>query len=160
MIEAFITFLFIGYLKPGPGTWGSVSGILLAYPIHTYGGPVLLFLIIILLGFFGTLAISYTTKDSNKVDREQIIIDEVVGQLIALIPISVVAHFYQQTTTNIGILVFISFLSFRFFDIVKLGPIKRADQRDDAFGVMLDDVYAGIVSGVIITIIMVIIYVF
>ena len=120
----------------------------------------MLFFITVLLALIGTIAIAHTAKGSQKLDRDEIVIDEVVGQLISLLPISVLTHFYQLTTTNLGILIFISFLSFRFFDIIKIGPIKRADQREDAFGVMLDDIYAGLTTSVIIIFVMVTVYVF
>tara|TARA_Y100000739_G_C20560762_1_gene442954 strand:- start:106 stop:588 length:483 start_codon:yes stop_codon:yes gene_type:complete len=158
--EAFITFLYIGYIKPAPGTWGSASAILLAYPLHIYGGPFLLFFIIVLLTFLGTIAIARSAEGSKKLDRDEIVLDEVVGQLIALLPISMLAHFYQLTAINLGLMVFISFLSFRFFDIVKIGLIKQADQRKDAFGVMLDDIYAGLTAAMLIILIMVIVYAF
>ena len=158
MLEAFITVFFIGYIKVAPGTFGSLIGVIIAIAIYLNAGPYLFFVIILLLASLGTIAIHHSTKKIKNKDRKEIVIDEVVGQLISLFPISVMAYTHGLDPNDLWPFIFYGFLSFRFFDIFKFGPIKQADNRNDAIGVMLDDVYAGIVSALLLMALMVIIY--
>jgi len=84
------------------------------------------------------------TAGSDDHDPSEIVVDELVGQWIALLPLS-----YAAWSMDISILAMwpgwiAAFVLFRFFDITKLGPIGWADRRGDPLGVMLDDVIAGI----------------
>ena len=158
VLEAFITVFFIGHIKAAPGTFGSLFGVTLMIVIYLNADPYIFFVIILLLALLGTIAIHHSTKDIKNKDRKEIVIDEVVGQSISLFPISLMAYTKELDLIDLWPFIFFGFLSFRFFDIFKFGPIKRADQRDDAIGVMLDDVYAGIVSALLLMALMVIIY--
>lgn len=133
----------VGLIKPAPGTWGSLVALPLAYGLHLAGGPVLLLAGTIAAFFLGWWATATVTRGSDNHDPSEIVIDEVVGQWIALLPVSLGA-----TTSGAGILALwpgwiSAFLFFRLFDIWKPGPVGMADRRHDALGVMLDDVIAG-----------------
>ena len=83
------------------------------------------------------------TAGSDDHDPSEIVVDELVGQWIALLPLS-----YAAWSMGINILAMwpgwiAAFALFRLFDIWKPGPIGWADRRGDALGVMLDDVIAG-----------------
>ena len=158
VLEAFITVFFIGYIKVAPGTFGSLFGVIFMITVYLNVGPYLFFIIVLILALIGTIAISFATKKIKNKDRKEIIIDEVVGQSISLFPISVMAYRHGLDLNDLWLFIFFGFLSFRFFDIFKFGPIKRADERNDAIGVMLDDVYAGLVSALLLMALMVIIY--
>ena len=158
VLEAFITVFFIGYIKVAPGTFGSLAGVILTIAIYLKAGPYLFFVIILLLALLGIIAIHHSTKKIKNKDRKEIVIDEVVGQSISLFPISVMASKHGLDLNDLWPFIFFGFLSFRFFDIFKFGPVKRADNRNDAIGVMLDDVYAGIVSALLLMVLMVVIY--
>ena len=158
VLEAFITVFFIGYIKIAPGTFGSLVGVILTIAIYLNADPYLFFVIILLLALLGTIAIHHSTKKIKNKDRKEIVIDEVVGQSISLFPISLMAYTHGLDLNDLWPFIFFGFLSFRFFDIFKFGPVKRADNRNDAIGVMLDDVYAGIVSALLLMVLMVIIY--
>ena len=158
LLEAFITVFFIGYIKVAPGTFGSLVGVILTIAIYLNAGPYLFFVIILLLVLLGIIAIHHSTKKIKNKDRKEIVIDEVVGQLISLFPVSVMANKHGLDLNHLWPFIFFGFLSFRFFDIFKFGPVKLADNRNDAIGVMLDDVYAGIVSALLLMILMVVIY--
>ncbi|MVO14430.1 phosphatidylglycerophosphatase A family protein [Parasedimentitalea huanghaiensis] len=138
----------IGYLRPAPGTWGSLAALPIAWAFHTLGGFPLL--VIAVIGTFvkGTWATKQMTAGSKNHDPSEIVIDEVVGQFIALLPLS-----YAAWIHGIDILVMwpgwvAAFALFRLFDITKPGPIGRADRRGDALGVMLDDVIAGLFAAI------------
>ena len=158
VLEAFITVFFIGHIKAAPGTFGSLAGVILTIAIYLKAGPYLFFVIILLLTLLGIIAIHHSTRKIKNKDRKEIVIDEVVGQSISLFPISVMASKHGLDLNDLWPFIFFGFLSFRFFDIFKFGLVKRADNRNDAIGVMLDDVYAGIVSALLLMVLMVVIY--
>ena len=83
----------------------------------------------------------YTFKFLEK-DRSEIVIDEVIGQSIALYPLLS----FEQTTSPELFTCIISLLFFRFFDIVKPFPIKKFDTMNNTFGIIFDDILAGIFS--------------
>ncbi|MEO0766841.1 MAG: phosphatidylglycerophosphatase A [Pseudomonadota bacterium] len=138
----------VGYLRPAPGTWGSAVGLPFAWLIHVVGGfP--LFLIAIVAGFAkGWWATAQMTAGQTDHDPSEIVIDEVVGQWIALVPLS-----YAAWDRGMDILVMwpgwiAAFVLFRLFDIWKPLWVGRADRRGDALGVMLDDVIAGVFAAI------------
>ncbi|MEM9636719.1 MAG: phosphatidylglycerophosphatase A [Pseudomonadota bacterium] len=142
------TVLGVGYIRPAPGTWGSLVALPWAWLLHVLGGFPLL-LIAVLAGFAkGWWATGIMTQDSVDHDPSEIVVDEVVGQWIALLPLS-----YAAWSMGLDVLVMwpgwiAAFVLFRLFDILKPGPIGWADRRGDALGVMLDDVIAGIFAAV------------
>ena len=85
---------------------------------------------------------SVYTIDFKEKDRSEIVIDEVVGQSIALSPLL----FFEEKFPPEFIHVLISFIFFRFFDIVKPYPIYLFDRMNSTFGVIFDDILAGIFS--------------
>ncbi|MGB7319624.1 MAG: phosphatidylglycerophosphatase A [Planktotalea sp.] len=142
------TVFYVGHLRPAPGTWGSFVALPLGFAIFQIGG-FWLFCIAIVAGFFkGWWATEQMTKDSSNHDPSEIVIDEVVGQWIALVPV-----FYGAWVLDIGAQVLwpgwiAAFVLFRAFDIMKPWLVGWADRRDDALGVMLDDVIAGIFAAI------------
>ena len=87
-------------------------------------------------------------KTKNK-DPSEIIVDELVGQWITLLPVFWFAE-KNFESTNIPIFeLFLALILFRIFDIIKIGPMKWADNLTSGLGVMLDDLFAGILSAII-----------
>ncbi len=138
------TVFYVGHMKPAPGTWGSLVALPFGFALYQIGG-IWLFLVAIVVGFFkGWWATEQMTKGRDNHDPSEIVIDEVIGQWIALAPV-----FYGAWHFHIEALLLwpgwlAAFLLFRFFDILKPWLVGWADRRDDALGVMLDDVIAGI----------------
>ncbi len=136
----------VGYLRPAPGTWGSLAALPYFWVFHVFGGFPLV-LIAVIAGFVkGWWAIKEMTSGSDNHDPSEIVVDEVIGQWIALLPLS-----YAAWSMSLDILVMwpgwiAAFVLFRLFDIWKPGPVGWADRRDDAWGVMLDDVVAGVLA--------------
>ncbi|MFN9335519.1 MAG: phosphatidylglycerophosphatase A [Alphaproteobacteria bacterium] len=122
----------IGRLKPAPGTWGS----LVVLPVALLGAvpALLLALLVTIIGFYAVRKVLHETPDQ---DPGWIVVDEAAGMLIALAGLSVDASLW-------GVL--IAFGLFRIFDILKPWPVSWADQQKGAFGVMLDDVIAGVLA--------------
>ena len=142
------SFFYVGFLRPAPGTWGSIVGIILAYILLrniTFMTFCLLLLFVILIGFWGTK--KYIGTNSEKSDPAEVVVDEVIGQWIAVLPIG---YMIQLPEFNFEGLMFVwiwAFVSFRFFDIIKLGLVGWADNLGGALGVLLDDILAGIAAG-------------
>jgi phosphatidylglycerophosphatase A len=137
------TFFYVGHLRPAPGTWGSLAALPVAWALHLAGGPALLFAGIVLVFALGWWATHLETKGKIEHDPSEIVIDEVAGQWLAFLPVSIGASHAGADLLSLWPGFVFSFLAFRFFDITKLGPIGWADRRNDALGVMLDDIVAG-----------------
>lgn len=137
------TVFGIGYLRPAPGTWGSLAALPLAWALHLAGGFPLLIMATAAVFILGVWATTEMTEGSDDHDPSEIVIDEVAGQFIALLPLSSAAGKLGIDITVLWPGWIAAFLLFRLFDIWKPGPIGWADRRGDPLGVMLDDVIAG-----------------
>jgi len=129
------TVFYVGRSPFAPGTMGSLAALLVWY----ISKPLIidpLFLLITGGVFFIGIAVSTVLIDVwNEKDPKEIVIDEWVGMWISLY---LVPH-----TILWG---FVAFFFFRVFDILKPGPVQVMDDMDDAIGVMMDDVVAGILA--------------
>ncbi|MEM1006404.1 MAG: phosphatidylglycerophosphatase A [Pseudomonadota bacterium] len=134
----------IGYLRPAPGTWGSLVALPMAWALHSVGGFPLLVFATLATVLGGLWATQVMTAGQDDHDPSEIVIDEVAGQFVALWAVSYPswAHGIEITALWPGWLA--GFLLFRLFDITKPGPVGWADRRNDPMGVMLDDVIAGL----------------
>jgi phosphatidylglycerophosphatase A len=150
MNRAIATFCFVGYMRPFSGTWGSAAALPVAVLLHFLGGFPLLALATGLAFAFGLKATAALTHGSDDHDPSEVVIDEVVGQWIALFPLSIPLWWSGSDLWLYDLWpgMLAAFVLFRAFDILKPGPIGWADARDDAMGVMLDDVIAGVCAAV------------
>ena len=138
------TVLGVGYIRPAPGTWGSLVALPWGWLLHVIGGFPLLVAGVVIAFAAGWWATAQMTAGSTDHDPSEIVIDEVAGQWIALLPLS-----YAAWSMGLNILVMwpgwiAAFALFRLFDIWKPLLVGWADRRGDALGVMLDDVIAGL----------------
>jgi phosphatidylglycerophosphatase A len=142
------TYLGCGLSKFAPGTMGSLGTIPLAYFLIYYGGFYTLLFVAIALFFVGAKATAIVIKESGNEDPSKVVIDETVGQLLTFSIVSFLAP--DLLIGKESILFYIcGFAFFRFFDILKMGPVKYADTKiKNAYGVMLDDVFAGLFASV------------
>ena len=156
--KTILTMFGIGYFKYAPGTVASFITCLIFYSLASIDGinqiifPYIIFLIIIFI--YSTILIN---KIYKKEDSKQIVIDEFIGQSIPLLAISTsnelnikLIAFLDNVSSQLGfnwfeIWILISFILFRFFDILKPFPINLIDKKiKNGFGVILDDIVAGI----------------
>ena len=142
------TVLGVGYIRPAPGTWGSLVALPWAWLLHVVGGFPLLMLGIVVAFVAGWWATQQMTRGSTDHDPSHIVIDELAGQWIALAPISYAAWSMQLSVTAMWPGWIAAFVLFRLFDIWKPVIIGWADRRGDALGVMLDDVFAGVFAAI------------
>ncbi len=143
MTRLITTFFYVGLLKPAPGTWGSLAAIPTAWIIHALTGFVGLAVATVVVAGIGWWATRIETTASGEEDPSEIVIDEVLGMFLALWPVSYGAMFAATGFWALWPGILTAFLAFRFFDILKPGPVGLADRRGDALGVMLDDAIAG-----------------
>ena len=142
MIKSISLFLntcfFVGRIPIAPGTMGSIFALIIWYFLNPSLGFMITFLIVITL--FSYYTISTTLESSNEKDPQYIVIDEAIGMWIAL-------SFVSSYNLLNGC---IAFLLFRLLDIFKPSIIYRLQFFSGALGVLLDDILAGLISGLII----------
>ena len=142
------TVMGTGYIRPAPGTWGSLVALPMAWLVHLIGGFPLLALGVVAAFFKGWWATSKMTSGTQDHDPSEIVIDELVGQWIALLPLSYAAWKMEISVLAMWPGWIAAFVLFRLFDIWKPWLVGWADARADALGVMLDDVIAGVFAAI------------
>ena len=148
MSQLIATVFYIGYLRPAPGTWGSFVALPIAWVIIQLSGFLGLVIAALIIFALGIWATKVETAGRDNHDPSEIVIDEVVGQWVALLPVA-----YGAGMMGVDVLALwpgwiMAFVLFRLFDITKPWLVGWADRRDDVLGVMLDDVIAGIFTGI------------
>jgi phosphatidylglycerophosphatase A len=130
------TFFGIGRLNPGPGTWASIATVLLWRALAPFAGSLQVAAAIIAattVTLIGIPASTRVARESKLMDPGFVVIDEVAGQLIALVGAPL-----AWRTLLAGLILF------RVFDIVKPPPLRLLEKIPDGAGIMLDDVGAGL----------------
>ena len=148
MTRLITTFFYVGLLRPAPGTWGSLAALPAGWLLYLLGGPWLAVIAVALAYGLGRWAVAIETAGAEDKDPGHIVIDEVVGQWIALLPLFFGAAHAGASVTALYPGWIAAFLLFRLFDIWKPGPIGKADRKGGPTGVMLDDVWAGVFAGI------------
>ena len=137
------TFLGSGLFRFAPGTLGSFFALIIGYIILINYNPIILFVSCILFYIIGLWAChSWISQISDiKEDPSQIVIDEVVGMWVTLLFIPSIDELFY---------ILCAFILFRFFDIFKPWIIGMIDKNiKGAWGIMLDDIVAGLMSGLV-----------
>lgn len=148
MSRLIATFFLVGYLRPAPGTWGSLAALPFAYLILSIGNWATLTLAIIIAYQAGLWATKQMTSGQDNHDPSEIVIDEVAGQWVALLPIGYGVQLMNVDPLQLWPGWIAAFVLFRLFDITKPWLVGWADARDDAVGVMLDDIIAGVFAAI------------
>ena len=150
LVRLIVTFFYIGHAKIAPGSIASLVTILIFYFFAKHLISYLFIIIILITSILAFFAVSIYTYELSEKDRSEIVIDEVIGQSIALLPLLL----FEQTSFPQLFMCIISLLFFRFFDIVKPYPINKFDKMNNSFGVIFDDILAGIFSAILLTLIL------
>ena len=127
----------IGKLKYAPGTIASMFTCILFFYLNTYFQIEIIILIFFTIFFISLLSIQNYLKLYGNKDHQSIVIDEFLGQYIALFSIPLFE--LENNFMNISII----FLLFRFFDISKIG-LKSIEKIPGTFGILFDDIIGGI----------------
>ncbi|WP_439155863.1 phosphatidylglycerophosphatase A family protein [Yoonia sp.] len=148
MTHLIATFFYAGHIRPAPGTWGSLAALPAAWVIYMLAGPWGLLAGVVLSYALGIWATRIETRGKDNHDPSEIVIDEVCGQWIALLPIAFGAANNGVAITALWPGWVAAFVLFRLFDITKWGPVGWADRMHGPTGVMLDDVIAGLFAAI------------
>ena len=139
LVKALATVLGVVFLPAAPGTWATVVGVAIAY---FFGNnlPAFTILLLVLL-ILGIMTSGMLVKQLNQKDPGIVVIDEVVGVMIALWGLPLIWP-----------VMICGFFLFRAFDMFKIYPINRLESQPGGWGIMLDDCMAGVYSNIILRI--------
>ena len=133
------TFFGIGYCPIAPGTAGTAAGVLLAFVLAP--SPVWYVVVSVLLIVIGIASSSYLEKILGQKDPGIIVIDEVAGIMLSL------ACLPLTPTMMIS-----GFFLFRAFDMFKIYPINKLEALPGGWGIVLDDLMAGLYTNIVLQI--------
>ncbi len=132
-----------GFLRPGPGTWGSVAAVLLWLLFVWVAAPTppalraVTLLVALIAIVAGIPAASLVESESERADPGHVVIDEVAGQWIALLSFCG----YGRANWPHAL---VALALFRFFDIVKPPPVRQLERLHGGIGIVMDDAAAGV----------------
>ena len=145
----FLTFFMIGKIKYAPGTIASFFTCILFFVLIKIFNFNLVFFLTLFIFLYSFIAINNSFDEFNSDDPQEIVIDEVVGQMLVLLAVPVYETLYPLPMIFycIG-----AFFLFRLFDIWKPYPINYVDNNiKGSLGIMLDDIFAGIYSIIVLS---------
>lgn len=130
---AVATAFGVGYVPFAPGTFGSLAGLIVFAAVRATGQPVVELAAIVAVFFAGVWAATAAERHFGLIDPGPVVIDEVLGMLVtlALLPVSAFG-------------VFVGFVLFRVFDVIKPPPCNRLEALRGGWGVMCDDLMAAV----------------
>jgi phosphatidylglycerophosphatase A len=139
LIKSIATVFGVGYLPLAPGTWATAVGVGIAYylgnnfPFYT--------IVMVVLLVLGIMTTGIVEKQMNRKDPGCLVIDEVVGVMIALWGLPLMWS-----------VMICGFFLFRAFDMFKIYPINKLEAQPGGWGIMLDDCMAGLYTNIILRI--------
>ena len=142
----FVTLFGIGKIKKIPGSVASLATILfLFFLFHVLNfSPNIVLSLIVITFFISLYSINMFIKDLTQKDPKEVVIDEFIGQSIPVC-LYEIAHNVPRETDQVIKFYFIMFVLFRIFDITKPFPVNYYDKNfKNSFGVIMDDVCAGL----------------
>ena len=141
----------IGKIKYAPGTIASLITCIVFFLLINIFNIFTVFLITLIIFFYSFIAINNSFEEFETDDPQEIVIDEVIGQMLPLIAIPIYETLYPLPKIYYCVA---AFLAFRLFDIWKPYPISYVDNNvKGALGIMLDDILSSIYSIIVLTII-------
>ncbi len=139
LIKFLATGFYTGYTPIAPGTAGSLIGVIIYLGMYRLSWPLYL-LILIVLSLFGIcISNKATIYFFKEKDSKRIVIDEIIGFLIAMFLIPFKLKF-----------ILVAFIVFRVIDILKPFPLRRLEKLPGGWGVMCDDLLAGVYANLIV----------
>ncbi len=139
LIKAFATVLGVGYMPFASGTWGTAVGLVIAY--FSAGNLAVYTILLLALLVLGTMTSGIIEKQLHQKDPGIVVIDEVVGLLIALWGLPMIWPVMAS-----------GFFLFRALDMFKIYPINKLEAQPGGWGIMLDDCMAGVYTNIVLRI--------
>ena len=134
------SFFYTGYFPVASGTVASLAALAVFF-LKIFHDPLMLSLLVLVSFFLGIFTAKTMMKRYGD-DPSVVVIDEAAGMWITVLIVLILS---PESTDLLSLAV--CFLAFRFFDITKIQPAKYFDKLHTAFGVMMDDVVAGVYAG-------------
>ena len=143
------TLFFIGYVKWAPGTIGSLFSLIIIIFLHNIVNKNEFIIIFICILLMATICIRIYSKSVNKHDAKEIVIDEFLG-----IYLIIIFSYDFEILNNEFIKILLILLFFRIFDIIKPFPANWIDKKmKNSYGIIFDDIIAGIYTIIILALI-------
>ena len=142
----FVTLFGIGKLKKIPGSYASLATTIFLFILfHVFNiSPNIVLIGVIIIFLISLYAVNIFIKDLDNKDPKEIVIDEFIGQSLPIC-LYEIAHEGAKETSQILTFYFIMFILFRIFDIAKPYPVSYYDKNfKNSFGVIMDDICAGL----------------
>ena len=142
----FVTLFGIGKLKKIPGSYASLATTIFLFILfHILNfSPNIVLIGVIIVFLISLYAVNIFIKDMDNKDPKEVVIDEFIGQSIPIC-LYEIAHEGVKETNEVLTFYFIMFILFRIFDIAKPYPVSYYDKNfKNSFGVIMDDVVAGL----------------
>ena len=155
----FVTLFGIGKIKKIPGSIASlVTTLFLFFLFHIFNiSPNIILIFVIIIFFISLYAVNIFIKNLENKDPKEVVVDEFIGQSIPIC-LYEIAHEGTKETSQILTSYFIMFILFRIFDIAKPFPVNYYDKNfKNGFGVIMDDVCAGLYVVAVLVLYMVIV---
>ncbi|MBU0713322.1 phosphatidylglycerophosphatase A [bacterium] len=146
LINTLSSFFYVGYIPGAPGTWASLLAVMiwLLLPVQSIVVQILIVSFAFLIGIYVS---GLSEVNSGIVDPSFIVIDEVAGMWLALLLLPRLPYPHYLT------IVLLAFVVFRILDITKIFPINKLEQMSGGFGIMMDDIAAGLLTAISINLI-------
>ena len=146
----FLTFFYIGRIKYAPGTFASLLTCIIFIVLNNFFNNITIFIFTLIIFLYSFISINYSFTEFNEEDPQEIVIDEVIGQMLPLLAIPVYKTLFPMSIMYYCIA---SFIFFRIFDIWKPFPVNYVDNNiKGSLGIILDDIIAGLYSIIILCI--------
>jgi phosphatidylglycerophosphatase A len=146
----------LGWLPVAPGTWGSafpagVFALLLCLNVSEAVVAAVMVVLVVVASLACVMFTPAVAATVGKSDPREIVVDEVAGQALTFLPACLVLDSRTQVSASLGIAI-LGFLLFRVFDILKPWPIRKLEALPAGWGVLADDLLAGVFAAVVLLI--------
>ena len=147
----------LGFLPIAPGTWGSLPSMVIFFLLQYFGvgaavSVAVMLCIIVWASVVCVLFSPAISRISGKEDPGEIVVDEVAGQSLSYIPAIIMLGFLAKDVFVEPIVAIstaiVGFLAFRLFDIWKPSPCRQLEKLPEGWGILLDDLMAGVYASV------------
>ncbi len=142
-----VTLLGLGFFPLAPGTWGSLGALALFILLEFFFTPTFLSLVFLTLLLVSFPLSSFGAHHFAESDPAPVVIDELVGLWLVFLPPLFIFNRLSPLAYALG------FLFFRFFDALKPPPIHHTQRLPGALGIVADDLAAGLISAILLTIV-------
>jgi phosphatidylglycerophosphatase A len=141
----------LGRLPVAPGSWGSLPPAIIFWLVYYFGGSWVLALSLMIVLFIAGSIVCVKLSDAavaatGKHDPHEVVADEVAGQALTFLAMPLLMH--SSSGSQIVTIVVLGFFLFRLFDTVKPWPSYRLEELPAGWGILADDIMAGVYAGI------------